>query len=152
MKKINVRFECDPALEGIEVIIRAREQDGTVKELMQKLNGCPADMFAVFDEYGNFRSIRAGEIISASVSGKLVSLLTADGSWYTRQTLQNLESALSGERFVRISRFELINLDQVVRYDFTIAGTLRIELNGGTETWASRRCIPAIRRKLTGKE
>ena len=152
MKKINVRFERDPSLDSIDVVIRASEEDGAVTELMEKLSGQPPDALTVFDRYGNMRSLPVKDIILASVEGKLVNLVTPDGSWFTRQTLQSLEAALDKKRFVRISRYELVNLDKVLRYDFTIAGTLRIELTGGMETWASRRCIPAIRRKLTGKE
>jgi len=152
MRKINIRFEREPSLDGIEVVIRASEQDASVAELMERLSDYPEDALTVFDGNGNMRSIAAKEIISASVDGKLVKLVTSDRSWYTRQTLQSLETTLDRRRFVRISRFELINLDKVLWYDFTVAGTLRIELAGGMETWASRRCIPVIRRKLAGKE
>lgn len=152
MKKLNIRFEQDSSLDCIDVIIRASAEDGEVAALMEKLSGPGQGLLTVFDGYGNVRTIRPEEIILASVEGKLVNLVTAEGSWFTRQTLQNLEAALSKWRFIRISRFELINLDKVLRYDFTIAGALRIEMAGGMETWASRRCIPAIRRKLAGKE
>lgn len=152
MKKLNIRFERDSSLDHIDVVIRAPERDETVEELIDKLSGQPPDTLAAFDGYGNMRAIKMEDIISAAVDGKLVSLVTQDGNWYTRQTLQCLEEMLDKRRFVRISRFEIVNLDHVLRYDFTIAGTLRIELAGGMETWASRRCIPAIRRKLTGKE
>lgn len=152
MDKVSVRFERDPSADGIEVIVRAPEQDASVTELMEKLSGRPPDSFAVFDGYGRMRSLPADEIILAGVEGKLISITTAEGSWYTRRSLQSLEEALSGRRFVRISRYELVNLEKVTRFDFTVAGTLRLELAGGLETWASRRCIPVIRRRLTGKE
>ena len=152
MKKYNIRFERDPSLSEIDIVIRAPEKDDTVTALMEKLSVLPPDTLTVFHGNGNVRSIRPEEIILASVEGKLLNLVTANGSWFTRQTLQSLEAALDKQRFVRISRYELANLDHVVRYDFTMAGTLRIELSGGMETWASRRCIPAIRRRLSGKE
>lgn len=85
------------------------------------------------------------------MNGKVVDLITDDGIWHIRQTLQNLEDNLDKQRFVRISRYEIVNVEKILKYDFTVAGTLRIELTGGMETWASRRCIPAIRRRLTGK-
>ncbi len=151
-KKLNVRFECDPSLDCVEVVVRAPERDGTVEGLLEKLSGLLPNTVTAFDGYGGMRAVKPEEIISASADGKLVNLVTKNGSWFTRQTLQSLEETLDKRRFVRISRFEIVNLDHVVRYDFTIAGTLRIELAGGMETWASRRCIPAIRRKLTGKE
>ncbi len=152
MKNCNIRFERDPSLDRIEVIIRAPERDETVAELMEKLADKPPDKLMVFNASGIKQAITTREIIFASADGKLVNLVTKDGRWYTRQTLQSLEETMDKRRFVRISRFEIVNLDHVVRYDFTIAGTLRIELSGGMETWASRRCIPAIRRKLMGKE
>ena len=152
MDKLSVRFERDPSLDHIDVVVRAPEQDAAVTELMDKLSGNPPDTLTVFDCYGNIRSLRAEDIILASVDGKLVNVVTADGSWYTRRTLQSLEEELDPRRFVRISRYELVNIGKVVRFDFTIGGTLRLELMGGMETWASRRCIPAIRRRLTGKE
>ena len=152
MKKLNIRFERDPSLTQIEVVIRAPEQDEAVTELMARISGQPPDMLMAFDGYGKVCAIQAEEIISASADGRLVNLVTKDGCWFTRQTLQNLEDTLDSQRFLRISRFEIINLSHVLQYDFTFAGTLRIELTGGMETWASRRCIPAIRRRLMGKE
>ncbi len=152
MKKVSVRFEPDPSLNGIEVLIRAPERDDSVSELIDRISGDRSGALNVFDGYGAIRTIRTREIISVSSGGKLTSVVTADGGWFTRKTLQWLEAELDPQIFVRISRFEIINIEKVERYDFTIAGTLRIELAGGIETWASRRCIPAIRRRLTGKE
>ena len=56
------------------------------------------------------------------------------------------------EKFLRVSRFEIINLDMVRKYDFTLGGTLRIELENGMETWASRRYIPLIKERLSREE
>ncbi len=151
MKNISVRFEPDPALERIDVVIRASERDAEVEALMDCISDRPPDTLPVFDGNGNLCVLPADEIILASVDGKLVNVVTQDGSWYTRRTLQSLEDELDARRFLRISRYEIANLDKVLRYDFTLAGTLRLELAGGLETWASRRCIPAIRRRLLGK-
>ncbi len=151
MREKKVRLELDPALEGIEVLIRAPEEDGEVSALLELLGASPPDTITVFDANGLIRTLAAQEIVSASVDGKLVNIVTEDGSWYTRRTLQSLEDALDARRFLRVSRYEIVNLAKVRRYDFTVAGTLRLELAGGMETWASRRCIPEIRRRLKGK-
>ena len=151
MREKKVRLELDPALEGIEVLIRAPEEDGEVSALLELLGVQPPDTITVFDANGLIRTLPADQIVSASVDGKLVNIVTEDGSWYTRRTLQSLEDALDERRFLRVSRYEIVNLAKVRRYDFTVAGTLRLELAGGMETWASRRCIPEIRRRLKGK-
>ena len=150
MKERRVRFELDPSLEGIEVLIRAPAEDAETAALLELL-GAPPDTVTVFDGSGLIRALAADQIVSASVDGKLVNIVTEDGSWYTRRTLQSLEDALDARRFLRVSRYEIVNLAKVRRYDFTVAGTLRLELAGGMETWASRRCIPEIRRRLKGK-
>ena len=65
--------------------------------------------------------------------------------------MQNMEKLLS-DMFLRVSRFEIVNLARVSKYDFTVVGTLRIEFENGTETWASRRYIPLIKERLSGEE
>lgn len=147
-----VRFERDETLDHIEVVIRAREENEEVAALLRQLCGTQAGTVAAFDGEGGVRRLREEEIISASAEGKLVSIETESGVYFTRRSLQSLEDALDENRFLRISRYELVNLDKVVRYDFTAAGMLRLELVGGGETWASRRNIPAIRRRLKGGE
>ena len=92
------------------------------------------------------------EIVSINANGKLINVVTDNDNFYLRQPLKNLECTLDERRFVRISRYEIVNISKVTGYDFTIAGTLRLELAGGMETWASRRCIPQIRKRLLGKE
>ena len=151
MKEITLRFEPDPNLDRIDVVIRAAARDEEVTALMARLSEPPSDSLLVFDGLGNLRALSPNSIILASVEGRLVNIITENGSWYTRQSLQSLQDTLDKKRFLRISRFEIVNLDKVLRYDFTLAGTLRLELAGGIETWASRRCIPAIRKRLLGK-
>ncbi|MBO7669224.1 MAG: LytTR family transcriptional regulator [Oscillospiraceae bacterium] len=152
MKNIRIRFEPDSALSGIEITVRASEQDAEVAALMERIAGESGHTLTVLDGRGNLKTLAESEIILASVDGKSVRILTADGCWLSRRTLQSLEEQLDSRCFVRISRYEIVNLRKVARYDFTISGTLRLELEGGMETWASRRCIPEIRRRLKGKE
>ena len=151
MKNIRIRFEQDAALSEIEITVRAAEQDAEVAALMERIIGRESHTLTVLDGRGNLKTLAESEIILASVDGKSVRIITADGSWFSRQTLQSLEEMLDSRTFLRISRYEIVNLRKVSRYDFTISGTLRIELEGGMETWASRRCIPEIRRRLKGK-
>ena len=91
------------------------------------------------------------KIILVSVSGNQARIETENGGFTLRQTLQNIELSLEGLSFYRISRSELINMDKIEKYDFTVRGELRLELSGGIEVWAARRCIPEVRRLLKGK-
>lgn len=152
MKKITVRFEKAPSEGGIEVVVRADKRDEEVEALISRIQNGIADTVNATDENGSTVVVRASDIITLSVDGKRTDVITADNRYYLIQSLQSLEGQLDEDMFIRISRYEIINLTKVVRYDFTLSGTLRIELEGGIETWASRRCIPVIRKRLSGKE
>ena len=152
MKDIKVRFEKDPSLNQIEIVLRAPEQDEYVSELLQRLSDTPSDTLTAYDKNGNLRVLEIEDIVSVSVIKKVVTILTETGVYTTRKSLQSLEMELNPLLFIRISRYELVNIQKIVRYDFTLPGTLKLELKGGAETWASRRCIPQIRQRLSGKE
>ena len=147
-QRITVSFEEDPAAEGIEVCIRAKERSEDIDALIASISGLSQELITVIDDSGAFVSIPPFDIVSVSVDGKVLRIVTEEGRYTVRQTLQSLESRLEPQGFVRISRYELVNLDKVIKFDFTLGGTLRLELAGGMETWASRRNIPAIRKKL----
>ncbi|MBO4217482.1 MAG: LytTR family transcriptional regulator DNA-binding domain-containing protein [Clostridia bacterium] len=150
MKKINCRFIPDGDAELIEVTVRAREYDAEIKALMDRIRDGGSEAITVTDSDGAQRVIRTGELVSVSVRGKHLLFVTENERYLSRQSLQSFEDALDG-RFVRISRYEIVNVEKVVKFDFTLSGTLRLELTGGMETWASRRCIPMIRKRLKGE-
>ena len=152
MKTVRVRFERDRTLEHIDVVIRADSRDAAVTRLIEQISGEPPDTLNVTNTDGTLLRLVTDDVISASVSDKLTLLLTEDGRHIVRQPLQSIEGALDGQQFLRISRHELINVDKIEQYEFSANGTLRLVLSGGIETWASRRCIPAIRARLKGKE
>jgi DNA-binding LytR/AlgR family response regulator len=66
--------------------------------------------------------------------------------------MQDAETMLNPSWFLRISRYEIVNLRKVKYFDFSVSGSLYINLENGRETWASRRFIPAIKKRLQGKE
>ena len=151
MKKVHIRFEAEPSLEDIEVVVRASERDAEVEAYLERLSGKPPEGLTVTDSGGALVRLAPEKIILVSVSGNVARLETEQGSFSMRQTLQSIERSLAGQNFLRISRSELINMDKIEKYDFTVRGELRLELTGGIETWAARRCIPEVRRRINGK-
>lgn len=151
MKKINVRFERDKTTDDIDVVIRAAEKDDQIVSLIEKLSTRESVKLTVLDRNNCSCVIDEDEIVFVSADGKNVRITAASGIYRAKQSLQSIEEILS-RKFLRVSRFELINLSMVKKYDFTIVGTLRIEFENGMETWASRRYIPMIRERLSGEE
>lgn len=151
MKKINVRFERDKTLSNIDIVIRAADQDEQVNALIESLTHRESQKLTVLDRNNCTCVIGEDEIVFVSADGKHVRITATGGIYRAKQSLQSIEEMLS-RKFLRVSRFEIINLSMVRKYDFTIGGTLRIEFDNGMETWASRRYIPLIRERLSGEE
>ena len=149
MKRVKLIFEEDDSLEDIEVTVRASERDGQVDGLIASL-GSGSSTVTVTDENGAVKTVKSDSIRLISVNDKQLNIVTEEGTYTMRRSLQSIESILDPKQFMRISRYELINLSKVEHYDFTLRGTLRIEFGNGGEAWASRRCIAAIRKRLKG--
>lgn len=150
MSRITVVFEQDSSLDGVEVIVKAKEKNSEVEELISRLGG-EQEQITVIGEDETVRVLSQSDIYLVSVNGKKLDILTESEKFSLRRTLQSVEDILDSRRFIRISRYEIINIKKVKHYDFALKGTLRIELVNGIEVWASRRCIPSIRRLLSGK-
>ena len=151
MKKMNVRFEKVKTTDYIDIVIRADEKDDQIMSLIEKLSVREEAKLTVFDRDNCSCVIDEKEIIFVSADGKNVRVTATSGIYRAKQSLQSIEEMLSLS-FLRVSRFEIINLKKVRKYDFTLVGTLRIEFKNGMETWASRRYIPLIRQRLSGEE
>ena len=152
MKHIKIRFEQDSLLPHIEVVVRASEQDSQVSELMQMLSSQDSKLLMITDIHNITHAVPMNDIILLSVSRKQTKVITADDNYTIPCSLQNIERNLDPQSFVRISRHEIVNLLKVRHYDFSLSGTLRLQLVNGQETWASRRSIPVIRKRISGKE
>ena len=151
MKKIHVRFETEPSLSDIDIVIRADQRDEQIDTLIDRLTQRETVRLTVLDMNHCPSVIDEKEIVFVSADGKNVQLVTVHGIYRAKQTLQSVEEILS-DYFQRVSRFEVVNLKMVRKYDFTLGGTLRIEFENGMETWASRRYIPLIKERLSREE
>ena len=150
MKIIRVSFKQNDELDDIEVTFSASEKDEEVFSLMKMISDPLVGTLIVCDANGSKVTLAEDRIISISSGNKKLAVCAEDGTYELRMSLQDAEELLNPFMFMRISRYEIINLGKVRRFDFSVTGTLRIEMEDGSETWASRRLIPAIRSRLAG--
>lgn len=148
MKRVNVRFEKDKGREDIDVLFTAAEVDNQVAVLMNKVADPLSTTWEVRDGQGAPVTLAEECIVTISVDNKQLRITADDGVYWLKMSLQDIEKALNPSMFLRVSRYDIVNLHKVLRFDFSVSGTLRIELEDGQETWASRRFIPTVKERL----
>ena len=151
VKRVSVRFEKDRDEKNITVLFRASRQDAQVEQLMNRVREPFVDTIAATDADGGTVLLSFEGITSISSDNKRLKVLADNGTYWLKGSLQEMERLLEPNMFLRISRYEIVNLRKISRFDFTISGTLRIECGEGVETWASRRYIPQIKNRLKGR-
>ena len=152
MKKVNVEFRPDPERSDIGVTFAASEKDAEVDALMKRVSDPLEATLTVFDGKNAAIVLDEDRIISISSDNKKLKIISEDGEYELKKPLRDVEKELHPVAFLKISRYEIINLGKVQKFDFSVTGSFRIVLNNGMVTWASRRLMPEIKRRLSGKE
>ena len=145
---MKVEVQIDPALEEPVIVLRAPMPTAEVEELAQKLREAALPQpFTVYTEREAVRVSRS-MVLRFYAEDKGVLCQTGKGVYTVRQRLYELEEELAGTRFVRVSNSEIVNLDRVTGLDLTLAGTIKMTLEGGTVCWVSRRYVKKIKETL----
>ena len=152
MKKINIRFEQDKNKKDIDVVFSASEEDEQIRSLMDRVRDPLAGTLTVYDSASSAVTIPETDIVSISTHNKKLNVTTEDGVYELRMPLYEAMKLLHPGAFMQVSRYEVVNLDKVKRFDFSIAGQLQIEMKNGMKTWASRRFISDIKKRLKERE
>ena len=148
---VTVSFREDKTLDNIEILISAPERSAQVEELLaqfaqkQQYLDLPTDGGRIF-------RVRIDSIIRIYSQNRSNYVCVADETIRTSASVNELAEQLDTSGFLRISRFEIINLAKAVNFDFSIVGELKIKLEQDQTVFASRRYIPVIRDYLKGGE
>ncbi len=89
---------------------------------------------------------KAGRIIFLDIddirwvdaAGNYVKLNTGDGSYLLRETMVGIEERLPGEKFLRIHRSTIVNIDEIQEIEPLFHGEYSVTLKGGQRLTLSR--------------
>ena len=147
----DIRVEIGPEFKKPSVIIRADHKSLLVENIIKAVEECIDEKYpkiAGFRE-GGIVLVNQAELIRVYTENRKVMMATESGDYEIRRSLQDIEELLDESYFVRISRFEIINLKKVCDFDFGISGTIRVTFTDGSATWVARRYVKSIHQKLT---
>lgn len=147
---VDIEVILDPERVDPQVTIRTREKTEQIENIIYAIEHISRSDFPMIpaeDERGvEFVSQR--DILRVYTQGRKVLLQTREGIYTVKKTLSALEEMLNAERFLRISRSEIINLYKVKRFDVNLLGTIGVEFEDGTKSWVSRSRVKAVKEML----
>ena len=145
---MKVEIQIDPSLDEPVAVLRSPSPTEEIEALAARLRGeAVPQPFTVYTEREAARVSRS-MVLRFYAEDKGVFCQTGKGTFTVRQRLYELEEQLAGARFVRVSNSEIVNLDRVTGLDLTLAGTIKMTLEGGTVCWVSRRYVKKIKSAL----
>lgn len=145
---MKVELHIDPSLSQPQAVIYAPANTPEVRSLVERLSAEDAPATFTAFRAGEAHRLPLGDILRFYTDGKGVRCQTAGGAFTVRERLYELEEALPGTRFVRVSNSEILNLDRVTALDLSITGTIRMTLEGGVTAYVSRRYVKKIKQAL----
>ena len=140
---MKIEFRREPDAAEVRVLVTARERTPEVESLLRRI-AAPATI-AAYDERGEVL-LREEEILRVYTEKRRVLVDSSRGTFALRARLYELEARLDAEEFVRISNSEIVRRGCILHLDFSLTGTIRLTLEGGIETYVSRRYVSRIRR------
>ena len=88
------------------------------------------------------------QIVRIYSENKKVFARTAEECFEVKDRLYVLEEQLKEQKFVRISNSELVNMQQIEKFDMSYAGTIQVRMKNGDVTYVSRRFVRKIKDAL----
>ncbi len=150
----NIEIRIDPDCHDPVILIRTDRKTQEVENIVHAIENCMDGGYPLVAGYrdGALELLSQRDIVRVYVEARKVTVCTENGAYEFRRSLSWLEQQLNPDRFIRISRFEIVNIRKIASFDFSVAGTVHIRFEDGTVTWAARRCVRAIQQALERAE
>lgn len=116
------------------------KRNDAVKDLLNEIKKDKKPIERIMVNVGSkYSFVNISEILFVSAAEKYVELNTAKGKYLLRQTMNNLEEELDQNKFVRIHRSYIINIEQIKEIQPWSHGDYIVLLKNGEKLSMSRR-------------
>ena len=145
---MKIKTQIDPQYKQPEIHVCNHEMTPRVSELVEQLNRIFSDQFMGTDERGNRCMLSVEKICRIYASGQKVFAQIAGNTYSISKKLYELEKELDAALFIRISKSEIINIHKIKKLDMSMAGTIKVIMEDGTESYTSRRNVARLKKAL----
>ena len=144
---MKVEISIDKKYSNPKVVIYCDEYTSDIQNVYEKiLSSATKKILAIKDDKTYLLDF--DEIVRAYSLDKKVFVSTMKDTYEIRERIYELEEKLSLEKFIRISRSEIINLDYIEKLDLSFIGTISVELKNCEYSYVSRRKIKTFKTLL----
>ena len=144
---MKVEISIDKKYSNPKVVIYCDEYTSDIQNVYEKiLSSTTKKILAIKDDKTYLLDF--DEIVRAYSLDKKVFVSTMKDTYEIRERIYELEEKLSLEKFIRISRSEIINLDYIEKLDLSFIGTISVELKNSEYSYVSRRKIKTFKTLL----
>ena len=147
---VDIDIVIDDKYIDPKVTIQTKEKTKQVENIVYAIENVSENDFPTIpaaDEKG-LVLLSQRDIIRVYTQGRKVMVQMDEGVYSVKKSLSGIEEDLNADRFIRISQSEIINVYKVKRFDINMAGTIGVEFDNGTKSWASRSCVKALKNFL----
>ena len=148
---IDIDIRIDPACAEPRVIICTEQMTPEIDGIVHAIESATDSAYPMVTAYDGdtWVLLSQREIIRVYKENRKLIVWTERGGFVVRGTLSEMEAKLNHNRFLRISRSEIINLYKVSNFDFSLMGTIQVVFDDGSVSWVARRYVRAIQKKLS---
>ena len=153
-KSVDIQVRIDPACPEPVVVIHTASKSQDVENIVHAIENCMDSEYPLIigQRGASVELLSQRDVVRVYSEARHVRISTVNGLYDSNKSLSWLEMQLNPDRFIRISRYEIVNIRKIARFDFSMAGTIQIVLDDGCVTWAARRYVRAIQQVLKNLE
>ena len=141
---MKIKYDIQEKYEEIEIHLCNRERSAELLEVRGLLENILGTQIKVHKNQ-EYKAVVPAEIVRIYSQNKRVYVRTQDECYEVNDRIYALEEQLQDRGFVRISNSELVNIRQIEKMDMSYAGTIKMLLKNGDETYVSRRYMKKIK-------
>lgn len=146
---INIITNISDKFKETKIIIESPNLSNEVQNFInyiENINDFPNQIVA--RKNNNIHFIDLKSIICFFSENKYNYLRTIDGTYKIKYKLYELEELLNNQKFIRISKSCIINIDQVKYFNIGILNTILVELKDNTKEVVTKKYFKSIMKLL----
>ena len=144
---MKVELIIDENLDENIIKIYANSYNKDIENIKRSLEATNINKLVVFKDDETYL-LEYEEIIRCTSKNKGVFIESKNGEYKSRMRLYELYERFDKNKFIKISRYEIINLDYVKKLDLSFKGTIAVEFKNGSISYVSRRYLKEFKKAL----